>query len=151
MKNLVLVVSLIMTINLFANCNDVFISGVSNYDFAQKYFEKGMKGYNDAVSESESPSGRLTLVCDLLTKANTGFDVATDSFKECKSVFDTASGVCTGADLELAQGNSEVCNSNFDIADDNYKQIKDLLKNTCFKTMSFSEINLLQKIESLNR
>ncbi len=131
----------------FATCNDDFNVGISEYNYAAGYFDKGINSYNTAVELSRSSNPVFLTICNHLVDSVTGFSVSTRSYGNCKTAFEGAMNSCTGQDKVQASQNREVCVGNEDIASDNLTTLRTLLKNTCFKGSGRLEsVELLDKI-----
>jgi len=118
----------------FANCNDDFNGGITEYNFAAKYFERGVNAYNTAIELSQTANPDLTTICNHLVDAVTGFNVAADSYQGCLDFFTSATTSCSGDDSQSAIKNAEICQNNHSIAFDNGNVVRNILQNSCYAT-----------------
>lgn len=148
MKNILIFLITLFSFNTFANCSDDFNEGISEYQFAAKYFESGVNAYNKALELSQTGNADFLVICNLLVNSVSGFNVAKTSYGSCTSAFDRAISSCSGSDSDSARNNKEVCENNSSVASDNEGVLRNLLKNTCFKRSSqLEEVNLLSVFE----
>ena len=149
MKTTMLFLLITFSINTFADCVDDYTNGFNEYNFATRYFDKGMSSYNKAVELSQSDNPVFVEICNLLVDSVTGFSVSKDSYLNCVDAFNSAITSCSGDDSTQASKNREVCASNQSIARDNHVVIGNLLKNTCFKGSKKLEFLELGEVEYL--
>ena len=147
MKSILLGTLILFSANTFASCNDDFNAGISEYNFAAKYFDSGLNSYNRAVALSRTSNPNLVTICNLLVDSVSGFSVSNDSYTNCTNSFNSAMASCSGQDRVLASDNKKVCSGNQEIALDNHSTVLNLLKNTCYKaslaTDSIEQVDLI--------
>ena len=149
MKLFFIFIFFIFSANTFSSCDDDFNNGLSDYNFAAKYFQSGTQNYEEAVRLSRSTNPDIIEICNKLVDSVTGFNVAKNSYSNCSSNFNLAASSCRGDDSVQAGKNRDICIGNESIASDNHTTLRTLLRNTCFRASTHLEYVELATVEAL--